>query len=228
MGRPSALAQRNIADDIIHAAEACLAKEPPSKVSLKDIALMAGTNQAMVAYYFGNKDGLWIEILGRRLHEIKVGIERFRCALHDNAITDPTRETITFMVDAFYARPVIGQILCNELPHKESPIRAYYRDNWSSDFCRLVTDVVQYAIDRGQYRSDLRVSRVVEMIRALVFFPMVEQPYTELFGNESRFRADNEWVDSICALLDSYLRPCAARPGATHQPAPGHSFIVTP
>jgi TetR/AcrR family transcriptional regulator len=216
MGRPAAHAQRTIADDIIHAAEACLAREPPNKVSLKDIATMAGTNQAMVAYYFGNKDGLLIEILGCRLREVKTGIEQFRRALHNNAISDPTRETITFMVDAFYARPVIGQILCNELPHRESPIRAYFRDNWSSNFCHLIADVVQHSIDRGQYRSGLRVNRVVEMIRALVFFPMVEQPYMELFCGEANFRADSEWVDSVCALLDSYLRPPTA-----------HSFIVT-
>lgn len=213
MGRPAAGEQRHLADDILAAAEACLARgDPPRNVSLKEIALMAGTNQAMVAYYFGSKDGLLIAIVDRDIKAITIEIERFQQEMRRGEFTDLTRATVVFVANTFRARPSIGQILNNELIHKDSPIRAYYTEHWASRFCNHIADAIRYAIDTGWYRADLDVNQTVDIFRALVFFPMLIQPYKDLFSSTAHqdAYADSVWLDNVCKLLDSYVRPSVA------------------
>lgn len=212
MGRPTSIERRNIAEEIIQAAQACLLTESPRKVSMKDVARRAGTNQAMVTYYFGSKDGLLIEIVGRQLNEIRHSGAEFLDALRRNEIADPTRATIRFILDAFDSRPVLRQILGSELPDRDSRVRSHFREHWSKTISTLIVAVVDHAVATGHYRHDIDSRHVVNAFRALVFFPMMTQSYQELVSIEPDFRADAAWVDYVCALLDNHLRNPASGP----------------
>lgn len=47
-GRPALRENRNVADDILHAADICLARKSAQEVSTWEIAAVAGTRPAMI------------------------------------------------------------------------------------------------------------------------------------------------------------------------------------
>ncbi len=55
-GRPAADQHRDVVRDLISAAERAMEHRTPEEVTLREIADAAGTTEAMIQYYFGNKE----------------------------------------------------------------------------------------------------------------------------------------------------------------------------
>jgi AcrR family transcriptional regulator len=76
--------RRSPADDsatrtaLLDAAEALMLEEGYAAVTTRRVAAQAGVNSALVAYYFGAKDGLFIELFHRGANR---SLERLRSAL---------------------------------------------------------------------------------------------------------------------------------------------------
>ncbi|MGL5288323.1 MAG: TetR/AcrR family transcriptional regulator, partial [Aeromonas sp.] len=61
-GRP--VGRSDIRDKLLAAARERFLKTPYSKVTTREIAELAGSNLAMIHYYFGSKEGLYKAVLG--------------------------------------------------------------------------------------------------------------------------------------------------------------------
>ncbi|MGL5284660.1 MAG: TetR/AcrR family transcriptional regulator [Aeromonas sp.] len=61
-GRP--VGRSDIRDKLLAAARECFRQHPYSKVTTREIAEIAGSNLAMIHYYFGSKEGLYQAVLG--------------------------------------------------------------------------------------------------------------------------------------------------------------------
>lgn len=61
-GRP--VGRSDIRDKLLAAARECFTNTPYSKVTTREIAEQAGSNLAMIHYYFGSKEGLYKAVLG--------------------------------------------------------------------------------------------------------------------------------------------------------------------
>ena len=87
---------RDVSIDILDAAEAAFADFGFGGASLRAIAREAGVNQAMIAYYFGSKEGLFEAVIRRRADPIN----RQREATLDSLLArgDPSVEAL---MDAF-------------------------------------------------------------------------------------------------------------------------------
>lgn len=204
-GRPAGRDARTVADDIMRAAEECLRVQSPKDISLAEIAEMAGTNKAMISYYFGNKDGLLIEVVDRQFRQIKKGIDRIRADTACGTVEDPTRTMISYITRAYYERPALGQILNYELAHEGSAVRHHFQRNWSNKVRDMMSEMIVSGIARGYYRSDVDVVGMVEIIRSIIFFPLSMRPYMSLVGSKQDFFVDESWLDLVCEVVDSYL-----------------------
>lgn len=61
-GRP--VGRSDIRDKLLAAARECFRQHPYGKVTTREIAEIAGSNLAMIHYYFGSKEGLYQAVLG--------------------------------------------------------------------------------------------------------------------------------------------------------------------
>lgn len=61
-GRP--VGRSDIRDKLLAAARERFLNTPYSKVTTREIAELAGSNLAMIHYYFGSKEGLYKAVLG--------------------------------------------------------------------------------------------------------------------------------------------------------------------
>lgn len=99
---------------LLKAATTAFAYEGFHAASLKQIARTAGVNQALIAYHFGNKEGLYLAVFEAIVAQIqaKVGpkVEILQTALEPGASTNPDvlKEALFSIVDAML------ELLCSE------------------------------------------------------------------------------------------------------------------
>lgn len=204
LGRPSSRVSRNVMEDIIRATETCLEHKNPQEISTKEIASLAGTRSAMVYYYFGSKDGLLLEIVRRGLDEIQHGFVRTREAAHRNELSNPTRSMIAEFASVYNQRPALCRIIISEVFREGSPVRNHFLEQWPAYGKTMIVDTITQLSASGYYRKDLNIEGICTMIRSVVFSPLLAIPSA---GYPAKQLLDDQWIDFISTVFDSYLQP---------------------
>lgn len=206
-GRPALSENRNVSEDIVNAAIACLASKSPQQLTTKEIASLAGTRPAMIYYYFGSKDGLLEEVVRRGLHEILAGILAMREAILRNEVDNPTRSMIALFSASYNQRPALSRILISEMLREDSPIRSFFVRHWPAHGKVMMADSIAHLSAAGYYRKDINIEGICTMIRSVVFFPLITQPYMGMEGQPVEHYLDDQWIDFISTVFDCYLCP---------------------
>ena len=102
--RRQATAQR-----IIDAARILMIEQGSLEISLAEISQRAGTNIALVSYYFGNREGLMVALAESDSQHALAGLQRLLAA--DLTPTEKIRIHISGMIDAYFARPYLHRLL---------------------------------------------------------------------------------------------------------------------
>lgn len=205
-GRPSR-ESRQVADDIIRAAQACVETKSPQQITIKEIASMAGTNSRMVYYYFGGMESLLTEIVRRALKEILDDTVALRETIRENAVANPLRSMIAMFVHAYNARPALTRIMISEILRDESSIRGFLVKQWPATGKLMMEDVFTQLSASGYYRKDINVEGICAMIRSVIFFPLVIKPYLPREGRVIEHYLDDQWVEFVSSVFECYLRP---------------------
>lgn len=206
-GRPARKENRQVLEDILRAAEECFGRKNPEEVSTKDIALRAGTRSAMIYYYFGSKEGLLAELIRRSVEAIHQDFCVMQRALDRNELRNPTREMIAFLVAVFRKHPTLCRIIAAEQAREESPLTRLYLRQWGARARTMMVGAMAQLAAQGYYREDADIERVFAMIRSVVFFPMSYRMHLAQAGECVERYFDDEWLDFVSAVFDSYLRP---------------------
>jgi TetR/AcrR family transcriptional regulator len=133
------------------------------------IAASAQVNKRMLYYYFGSKEGLFQEILRRRLHERTA-------ALHSTGGTgrQAMPERVTRVADdAEYTRLLLWEALETD---PEQPVNAEIR----RDFFRTLVEVVRTEQAAGRIPVDFDAAQWVLSEVCLVLGPMLLPQITQL------------------------------------------------
>lgn len=208
LGRPSLRESRNVMEDIIRAAEACLESKSPQEISIREIATLAGTRPAMVYYYFGSKDGLLVEIVRRGLIEIQRRFLSTQESIRKNGFGNPIRLLVAEFANVYNQRPVLCRILISEVFREDSQVRNYLLEQRSVHGKAVLVDVVTQLSASGYYRKDIDIEGICMMIQSVVFFPLiVMKPYFASKNDGSKHYLDDKWIDLVSAVFDSYLQP---------------------
>jgi len=153
------------------------------------IAASAKVNKRMLYYYFGSKEGLFQEILRRRLHERTA-------ALHQGGSprVQPMAERAGRVVgDAQYTRLLMWEALET---NPSQPVNAEIR----REFFRTWVDVVRADQAAGALPADLDAEQLVLSEILLVLGPMLLPQITQLVTGH--VPTDPEFVATRCEFLD--------------------------
>ena len=207
-GRPASGESRNVQEDIIRAAKICLESKGSQQITTKEIAAQAGTRSAMIYYYFGSKDGLLTEIVRRELAEILDGLRGMQDAIRLKQVLDPTHAMVSMFAASFSRHPLLRRILIPEMLRENSQITSYFMEQWRPAYGnKILTEIIMALCESGHYRKDINVEGITKMIRSVVFFPMINEPYRELEGRAIDNTLDEQWIDFVSTVFDSYLLP---------------------
>ena len=136
------------------------------------IAARAKVNKRMLYYYFGSKEGLFQEILRRRLHERTAALHSTGATARAGRQTMPERVT-RVADDAEYTRLLLWEALETN-PAK--PVNAEIR----RDFFATLVDVVQTEQTAGRIPADFDAAQWVLSEVCLVLGPMLLPQITQL------------------------------------------------
>ena len=191
-------------DSILRAATKVFAKHGYDGGSVEKISTAAKSYDRMIYYYFGSKEGLYIEVLEgiyRRMNEAES-----RLALDVAQPLEALRAVIRFVLDYYRKHPEFITLLNTENLHKGKHIAKSLRAReYSSPAIAILGEIMQNGVAQKLFRDDLRTRDVYLLIASLGYF------YLSNRHTLSAFLGDNlEAPDALAHwegfVLDTVLR----------------------
>ncbi|RZK58681.1 MAG: TetR/AcrR family transcriptional regulator [Pedobacter sp.] len=143
--------------DILRAAETLFAELGFEGTSTRQIAKESGANMAMINYYFGSKEGVFLEIMEDRICGFKSQLNQIK----DEQI--PAKEKLLKVVEQYVTR-IFSNITFHKMMHRELSLTqrpemfSQIRDAMASN--RMVIEsILEKGIEEGHFRNvDVRMS----------------------------------------------------------------------
>ena len=199
-GRPRFDDQRHIPEALLEAAEAGLRVKSFDELTAREIAQSAGTNAAMITYYFDGKNGLFLALIEKSLKNISAELE----ALEANILTvkgSPTRALIALLTRHYYSNVRLYKVVQDELCNEHSGIRRQYMKRGPRTFVQ-VTRILKKLVRAGVYKPDTDVRRAGFLITCLISTPISMSPVVDWTGFTLEELKGDAWIDAISAMLD--------------------------
>jgi AcrR family transcriptional regulator len=156
-----------------------------------EVARRCGVSEGTIYRYFPTKRALLVRVAEEWLDEV-LGVEP------DVAHHDTTRERLRFVVrhavEVVRKEPVLTRFIFNELrPDPDFRTGAVYQLN--RRITKMVTRVLQDAVERGDFRDDVSL----ELLRDMIFGAIEHQAWAYLRG-EGDFSTDDT-ADGITQVI---------------------------
>lgn len=170
----------------------------------------------MVAYYFGDKQGLLQAVL-------ETGMDRLIDAIRQALAGDGGEEAVARFIRAYLgvinAHPWIPRILVQEVIARDSPLRQVFARRLAADVLPVVPAVLEQAVATGSLRGDLDARLTVMSLVGMCVFPYIAEP---VLGPLLGYRADVEFgrafTEHTVALALRGLRGPAGVPAHGESP----------
>ncbi len=156
MHRYSKMEKTDKRTSILNAAEKLFASQGFEGTSTRQIATEAGANMSMINYYFGSKEGVFMEIMSNR-------IKGFSLALTSIEAEDLNQLEKLMMVIDQYTRRILDNIAFHKKMHRELSLsqRPEMYDKLKqamSGNLMIIERIINEGIAQGEFRSvDVRM-----------------------------------------------------------------------
>ena len=173
--------------------------------ALREIADRAGVSSAMIAYYFGDRRGLYEAMFERALGRISGELTVAMNALPPGA--DPIETLIRIHSAAIAADPWIPQLMAREVLASEGSLRERFKQQMGDGPLPLMRGVIEGAIEQGLLRRDLDPTLCVMTLLSMTAFPYLMAP---VLGDRLGIELDDAFrerlVEHNLALITRGLR----------------------
>ncbi|MFT6914490.1 MAG: AcrR family transcriptional regulator [Motiliproteus sp.] len=156
--------------DLIDAAYALLRHSSYRRITIRDLANEAGTQSAMIKYYFGDKQGLFLALLERVARQHLSAFEALRSA------PDPIKAFIETSLQFFSNNPSIIRLVTDEVLHGDSPLRQAFLDMLPKRMAVLLPQLIVAQQQLGLMRQDLNPKWTAFSLINLILTPFIIAP----------------------------------------------------
>jgi TetR/AcrR family transcriptional regulator len=174
---PAGPADGSSRDTILDAAEERFARFGFTGTGVKDIAIDAGVNVALLYYYFRDKEGLYHAVLARAVEQYAATIAP---ALTEQRMpADAVAALIRLQSRALAANPRFARLLARELIDHDAAHARPQLASLAATLFRRLCDVIEQGQRLGVFRSDLdprfaAISSVAQMIHFVLARPAIQ------------------------------------------------------
>ena len=158
-------------DNILKAGIKVFAKHGYDGGSVEKISRMAKSYDRMIYYYFGSKEGLYIEVIEetyRRMNDAEAELEL--------DVTKPVEAlvmVIHFVLDYYRKNPEFVTLLNTENLHKGKHIaKSLKAREYSSPAISVIGQILENGIEQGVFRKDIVARDLYLLIAATGYFYM--------------------------------------------------------
>ena len=171
-------------DTILAAATKVFARYGYDGGSIEKISNAAKSVDRMIYYYFGNKEGLFIEVLEnayRRMNDAELKLK-----LDTDRPIDGLNAVIAFVLSYYRKNPEFISLLNLENLQRGKHIAKSQRAReYSSPAIAIVSQLLQHGAEQGQFRRDVSARNVYLLILATAYFYMSNRYTLSAFLGEN-------------------------------------------
>jgi AcrR family transcriptional regulator len=163
-------------DSILQAAVKVFAERGLGGGRINLISRAARSNERMIYYYFGSKEQLFVEVLGKIYRDMWEAESALDLDLADPA--DALAQIVRFTMDHYLAHPEMLALLNNENLHKGRYVsKSKTMKELSSPALDLMGRIYRRGVEQGVFRSGIHPLHIYLSIMALNYF-YVSNRYT--------------------------------------------------
>ncbi|MES2385924.1 MAG: TetR/AcrR family transcriptional regulator [Pseudomonadota bacterium] len=156
-------------DNILRAATKVFARYGYDGGSVEKISQSARSFDRMIYYYFGSKEGLFIEVLEdmyRRMNDAELEL-----TLDLEQPVDSLKDVINFVVSYYSKNPEFITLLNTENLHRGKHISKSARAReYSSPAIAIIRQLLESGVAKGVFRADVSARNVYLLIAATGYF----------------------------------------------------------
>ncbi len=191
-----------VRDRLLDAAMELASEQGFEACGLREIAARAKVSSAMIAYYFGDRRGLY-EAMYRRAFD-RVG-DQVQSLMSDSERTGEDRldDLIRLQVESIAADPWLPKLLVREvLLPGASPARDHFAKSVGQGPLRILARWLEEEQERGAMRSDFDPRMMAMTIASLTAFPFLMLP---IVGAEIDLEIDDDFPNRLIEHNQKFL-----------------------
>jgi AcrR family transcriptional regulator len=174
-GRPrKADNQQLIRQSLLDAVAVCLSEKSYASLSIREIARAAGTTSAMIAYYFGGKQGLVKALLNQLSDNPAIGSLRRELASLPPA--ERSRQLVVALLSTGYQYPWLFRMVVDDLVNQDRELRQLLLETVASESNRLLDDYFRLQVEAGYFHRDFDPALVKAAFLGVLMFPFLAAP----------------------------------------------------
>jgi AcrR family transcriptional regulator len=197
-------------NSILTAAEELFSELGYEGTSTRQIAREAGANMSMISYYFGSKEGVFLEIMNRRLENFKAELT----VIDEYKISQMEK---LFKVIEGYARRILSNISFHKMMHRELSLaqRPEMYCKLKDAMCgnlRVIEKIIHDGVTEGSFRSvDIRmlIATIMGTITNVAITPskVTEGSVLDITIPTDREILTQRLITHLKDLVNTYLTP---------------------
>lgn len=189
-------------DNILKAATKVFARYGYDGGSVEKISRSAKSFDRMIYYYFGSKEGLFIEVLEdmyRRMNDAEL-----KLSLDIEKPVESLKDVIRFVVSYYAKNPEFITLLNTENLHRGKHISKSLRAReYSSPAIAIISQLLESGVKKGVFRDDVSARNVYLLIAATGYFYISNRhTLTAFLGEDLQVpQAMADWQDFIITTV---------------------------
>lgn len=191
---------------LLQAAREQFAQRDFKAVSIRQIATIVGVNPAMVHYYFGNKEGLYLAMLEASFAPLIAQLE----VLQENeggSSRDAMAEFLRSYMKTLLKEPWLPNLIVREILYQEGGLREQFIKLFGLKVDDLLLRLLEQRKQEGHRVLSLEPQLSALSLISMAAFPFIARPVVE---QVFQLTLDEKWIeDMIRNILELYY------PGST-------------
>ena len=180
LGRPAGRDSEKVKADLLQAARQHFLSSEFKAVSIRRIAETAGVNGAMVNYYFGGKQGLYMAMVDDLLQSLEQSLGELGNN-SDVSVADFSSSYCKLLAE----NPWWPNFMVREVLFSEGEIRDAIIKKFGSVLAPRLLQSIQEGVETGRYRQDLNPGLTLISLMGMTVFPFIAKPVLESVLNLS-------------------------------------------
>lgn len=174
VGRPTGGDGERVRGELLQAARTLFLRNEFKAVSIRQIAAAAGVNGAMVSYYFGGKQGLYLAMVEELLATLQQSLD----ALHPG--TEVTiAEFSSSYCQLLASNPWWPNFMVREVLFSDGEIRQAVTQKIAMAFAPRLMGSIREEVASGRYRAELDPGLTLLSLMGMTIFPFLAKPIVE-------------------------------------------------
>ena len=170
-GRPVGSDGDKVRNALLQAARELFMRNEFKAVTVRRVADGAGVNPAMVNYYFGSKQGLYLGMVEAVLAELETRAAQLDQGAENDIGSFMQSYSLLLAENPWWPNFVIREVLFGEADTRELVIKKF-----AGQLAPLLLASAQEGVASGQYHADLDPRFTLVSIMGMTLFPFIAKP----------------------------------------------------